>query len=282
MKKLLALVIALAVSSVFADETANLLTNSWSGAVNYTGTGGGYSGGSTPGYNSSNNTIYFGYNQATVTQTIAINQALQGSGVQVGGVSYGFSYLNQNPYNGTLSSIVNVTSNTGSVLQSYSATHGTTTNWTQFAQTQTFTNPYDIANLGSVSMKITGKDARWWAGWYGPQVRDPYLKLTYTADLCISNPLSSTSCSGYAQAYLNQQCASNPLYSNQCAGYAAAYFTQQCTANPLYDATCPGYATAYLNYQCSINPLYSTTCAGYETAYFNQQCSTNQIGRAHV
>ena len=49
MKKLLALVIALAVSSVFADETANLLTNTWSGAVNYTGTGGGYSGGGAGG-----------------------------------------------------------------------------------------------------------------------------------------------------------------------------------------------------------------------------------------
>lgn len=187
MKKLLALVIALAVSSVFADETTNLITNTWSGASAYTGTGQGFSGGNTPGYNSANNTIYFGYTSATVAQTIAINNALQGSGVKVGGVSYGFTYLNQDTTAGTLSSVVDVKNNLGSVIHSYAASHGTTTNWTQFAQTQNFTNPYELANLGSVSMSITGQDNRFWAGYYGPQVKDAYLKLNYTA-ATITNP----------------------------------------------------------------------------------------------
>ena len=31
---------------------------------------------------------------------------------------------------------------------------------------------------------------------------------------------------GYT-AYLNQQCTINPLYSSSCAGYAEAYYTQQ-------------------------------------------------------
>lgn len=436
MKKLLALLLALVVSSVSAEQTANLITNTWSGATNYTGTGGGFSGGNIPGYNASTNTVYFGYSQGTVAQTIAINNALQGSGVQVGGVNYGMSYLNGGDAYGTLSLSVNVTSNNGSNLHNYSHAFNTINPaWQQFSQTQTFTNPYDIANLGNVSMSITGKDSRWWAGYYGPQVKDPYLKLTYTVDPCVANPayspscpnyntvnvsnnlvpnpggyavsggtidqsyainqalalsgagvmihgfqwgyqanangpycafwlvgcwdqrtpsvttdvsitdsagstlysvsrnyqnsynttsysylfptsrnllslgrfnfsattndqayigdmwsravytpdpctvnpLSSTSCPLYQQAFLEQQCASNPLYSTQCSGYAVAYFNQQCSANPLYNPSCPGYASAYLNYQCSINPLYATTCAGYETAYFNQQCSENPL-----
>jgi hypothetical protein len=119
------------------------------------------------------------------------------------------------------------------------------------------------------------------------------------SDPCIINPLSSTSCSGYAAAYLTQQCTISALYNPSCPGYATAYFTQQCSAdplynaqcpgyqtayynqqcslNPLYDVNCPGYASAYLTYQCSVNPLYSTTCEGYESAYFNQQCSANAL-----
>ncbi len=119
------------------------------------------------------------------------------------------------------------------------------------------------------------------------------------SDPCIINPLSSTTCSGYAAAYLTQQCTISPLYNAQCPGYQQAYFTQQCSAdplynsqcpgyqsayynqqcslNPLYDVNCPGYASAYLTYQCSVNPLYSTTCEGYERAYFNQQCTANAL-----
>ena len=66
-----------------------------------------------------------------------------------------------------------------------------------------------------------------------------------TGDLCLIDPLSSSSCPGYAQAYLTQQCSLNALYDSTCTGYAQAYFNQQCTISPLYDRTCPGYAEAY-------------------------------------
>lgn len=165
------------------NVTANLITSPLSPVVNYTGTGGGYSGGNVVGYNATNNSYYFGYTQQTIGKTIAINQALQGSGVQVNGVQYGMSYLNGANSYGTLGMNVNVTSNTGSTLQSYSHTFNTQNpNWQQFDQTQTFTNPYTLANLGNVSMSITGKDSRYWAGYYGPIVKDPYLKLTYGSD----------------------------------------------------------------------------------------------------
>jgi hypothetical protein len=155
---------------------------------------------------------------------------------------------------------------------------GPTSGWTPITGTQTFTSPGLLAsNIANFSLSFSGKDSRFWAGYYGPQVKDPSLTLNYTFDACSSNPLSSPDCPGYAAAYLTQQCTANPLYNSSCPGYAEALLNQQCTASPLYSPQCPGYAAAYLTYQCSVNPLYSTTCAGYEQAYFNQQCSLDGL-----
>jgi hypothetical protein len=44
-----------------------------------------------------------------------------------------------------------------------------------------------------------------------------------TGNLCLSDPLSSPSCPGYANAYLTQQCALNALYDRDCSGYNEAY-----------------------------------------------------------
>jgi len=164
------------------NVTANLITSPLSSTVNATAAGG-YSGGNITGYNASTNTYYFGYTQQTIAKTIAINQALQGSGVQVNGVQYGMSYLNGSDSYGTLGLNVTVSGSNGTTLQSYSHAFNTQNSaWQQFDQTQTFTNPYTVSNLGNVSMSITGQDSRFWAGYYGPQVKDPYLKLTYGSD----------------------------------------------------------------------------------------------------
>lgn len=96
-------------------------------------------------------------------------------------------------------------------------------------------------------------------------------------DVCSSDPLSSTTCTGYAAAYLTYQCGISSLYDSACPGYAAAYFTQQCTISALYDASCPGYQTAYFTQQCNANQLYSTTCPGYASAYLTQQCNITQL-----
>jgi hypothetical protein len=96
-------------------------------------------------------------------------------------------------------------------------------------------------------------------------------------DVCSSDPLSSTTCAGYAAAYLTYQCSISSLYDSACPGYAAAYLTQQCSISALYDPSCPGYQAAYFNQQCTANPLYSTTCAGYASAYLTQQCNITQL-----
>ena len=144
---------------------------------------------------------YFSYSSTTVGQTIAINQALQGSGVQVGGYNYSWSYYNQDFNRGSLTSTIRLTSNTGSTLHTYSPTMGATTNgWTALSGTQTFANPYSLSGLGNLSVSFTGQDDRFWAGYYGPAVKNVNLSLNYTVDPCVANPRYSPSCAGYNNA----------------------------------------------------------------------------------
>jgi len=81
--------------------------------------------------------------------------------------------------------------------------------------------------------------------------------------LCITSPLTSVNCAGYAEAYLVQQCALNSLYDEDCDGYAAAYLSQQCGIDQLYSESCPYYWDAYDDFQCDLDPQYGPFCAGY-------------------
>jgi hypothetical protein len=264
--------------SLISPNLIGVPYSSPTGTTSYTGTGGGYSGGSTPGYNSATNTIHFGYTQSTVAYTYAFSQALQNSGMTILGYNYSWNYLNQGDSVGTLSATINFAGVGGTSLHSKNWALGPTTGWTNVNGTESFpNNGLSALNIANFSLGFSGRDSRYWAGYYGPQVRDPSVSLNYTFDQCSSNPLSSPTCPGYAAAYLTQQCTANPLHSTSCPGYAAAYQIQQCTINPISDPSCPGYATAYLNYQCSVNPLYSTTCPGYQEAYFNQQCKLDSL-----
>ena len=97
------------------------------------------------------------------------------------------------------------------------------------------------------------------------------------ADPCDSDPLYSSSCAGYEQAYYDQQCSQDALYDSGCPGYADAYYDQQCSQDALYDSGCPGYEEAYYDQQCGIDPLYDSGCPGYAEAYYDQQCSLDAL-----
>ena len=103
------------------------------------------------------------------------------------------------------------------------------------------------------------------------------LSGTGAVDMCIINPLSSSSCPGYQAAYTTQQCTISALWDPSCPGYQTAYFNQQCSLNSLYNSACPGYQTSYFNQQCTLNPLYDSRCTGYADAYKSQQCSINAL-----
>jgi hypothetical protein len=290
MKKLLA-ILWLTVSFAHAQDqsTPNLITSgtthTWSGVITGAKPNDCCTGGPGALYDPATNTIHFSYMQSTVAQTFAINQALSnvGSGIQVRGYSYSWDINNLNGDNrqggvDTLyANVYTLNYNNTSIRRTDSWVYNTKFDWTTFSGTVNYENPGVPSDFGNLTVQFSGRDGGFWGGYYGPKVRNVSLKMNYGVDTCAADPLSSTTCSGYASAYLNLQCSASALYSPQCPGYAAAYFTQQCTVNALHDPSCPGYANAYLNYQCSVNPLYSTTCPGYETAYFNQQCSTNAL-----
>ena len=295
MKKLLALLAIVASNALAVDPTVgdNALIN---GALDGNATGwtqsgmaGGIDGNSGPGYT-------FSFQSGTIAQTYAINQALQGAGIQIHGFDYGFEYrfncgqqvgsgCTSNSKQDTLNATITITGSTGITLYSKyyglgakNAADGNSAynpDWQNVATEQRFNSPYDLVNMGNFSMSITGMDAGFWGGNYGPSIRNAYSKPVYSTDQCSSNPLSSPSCAGYEAAYMAQQCSVNALYSPSCPGYQQAYYTQQCSINPLYDAGCPGYTTAYYNQQCSLNPLYDRGCPGYASAYIKTKDSAD-------
>ena len=157
--------------------------HSWSGFETTTSNGGGFSGGWQPAYNPNTGTFMFGYNQGTVAYTTAVNQALAiaGTGIQVKGLKYSWEYYNQDMSRGTLTGNISLTSNTGQTLQSYNYNMPqTTTGWTKMSGTENFSTLYAPSSLGSLNVSFTGKDDRWWAGYYGPQIRDIGVNLLFS------------------------------------------------------------------------------------------------------
>jgi hypothetical protein len=250
----------------------------WSGFDVTQSRGGGTSGGNKPGYNVETGTFMFGYTQSTIAYNYALSTALKNSGMSWLGYNYSWEYYNQDLSRGTLSASIKFNALDGSSLHSKTWNLGATTEgWKTISGTEMFVNSLPTSNMSSFDLKFTGKDDRYWAGYYGPMVRNPSVSVLYTFDQCSVNPLSSPDCPGYAAAYKTQQCTANVLSDPTCPGYEAAYKTQQCAINPLYAADCPGYEQAFKTQQCTLDPLYSVDCEGYAAAYKKQQCTLDPL-----
>jgi len=268
------------------ETTANILDNSnWQG--NVTPCSGsacyaGYSGGQTPSWNG---TVFrWGYGGGSVHQQIALNQVFSDMGIDVLGFSYHWHVKNYNANTqfgspqDPLDIYINLYDSSGNVVENYHYDYGyPITDWTHFAGTEIFADPYALSDLSNIKLTATGDDAGFWAGWYGPEFWPLELKIVYEVDACAANPLSDPTCEGYAEAYYNQQCSYDPLYDQGCTGYAEAYYTQQCGFDSLYDTGCPGYEEAYYQQQCGYDALYDQGCPGYAEAYYDQQCSLNAL-----
>ena len=201
----------LAASAQATETTPNLITNNWTGVVPYTGTGGG-SGGPNAGYNSATNTIHFSYGQSTAATTFAINQALSGSGIQITGYNYSWeinnlNYDNRQGATDTLTARVltygpdNVT-----LRRQDSWTYNTKFDWTTFSGTVNYNAPGAPSEFGNLRVEFAGTDSGFWAGYYGPQVRNVDVRMRYSVtpvDPCISDPQSSPACPGYKTYYNN-------------------------------------------------------------------------------
>ena len=192
--------------------------NAWSGSV--PGAAGGYSGGGNgPAFNAGTNTLIFGYTNATATQRItaeafALQHALDlsNSGIKINGYNYSWKIDNSGQQSGTLTGKVEMVRN-GNALQSYTYNYNAPTDGFELKTgTETFTNPQDLLAADSIVLSFTGKDNRYWAGYYGPRVREPSLTLNYTTDPCMSNPAYSSTCAGF-----NDVLTSRTMYATSYA-----------------------------------------------------------------
>ena len=131
--------------------------------------------------NTSSNTLRFSYGLSTAYQMWQADSVLPGTGIRVSGFKYSWQIDNSGETRGTISANVRFASNTGALLENYNYSYGPTNGLTQYSGTELFASPYAISSLGQIGLAFTGKDATWWAGYYGPRVRDASLSLLYTA-----------------------------------------------------------------------------------------------------
>lgn len=194
--------------------TGNLIINPTfsNGSTGWTATGDGVAGmfaaGGVNAYN-------FSWQGGTVSQSIAVNQALSSTGIVVKGLQYGWQYANwcKNQIGGQqscfepngpvdpLSANVSLTNSSGTNIYSQSFNYNTWAYaWRWENQDVSFTSSYAAKNLGNLTISFSGQDAGGWSGLYGPVVTNVYSRLKYGVDPCAENPLSSSTCPGYYDA----------------------------------------------------------------------------------
>jgi len=209
----------------------NILTptvGAWTGSV--AGSAGGLSGGgSGPAFNAATNTLIFGYTSKTATQNItaeafAIQHALDlsNSGIKINGYNYSWQIDNSGQQSGTLSGKVELLRG-GNALQSYTYNYNAPTQGFELKTgTETFVSEHALLAADSIALSFTGKDSRFWAGYYGPRVRDPSLTLNYTTDPCMSNPAYSSSCAGFNDILTSRRMYAESYAINQALDLVGA------------------------------------------------------------
>ena len=200
-------------SSSTPQTTSNLITSgtthTWTGVTTGTLPANYMPGGPTPIYDPSTNMVTFSYNaNATVAQTIAINNALAnaGAGIKINGYNYSYDIRNMNGDNrqggtDTLNVYQSLIGTNGTTLLSSQQTYNTKFEWQSIAGTQVANTPIDMANAASLKFSMTGGDNGYWGGYFGPSVRNVNMSLNYTVDQCSVNPQSSPSCPGFKTYY---------------------------------------------------------------------------------
>jgi len=274
---------------IIDSVTGNLVDQNlqnW-GGCDYTGVNRGGTNPGGPRPNCGQDIINWSYGGYWVYRRHAIEQALKQAGVQVDGYQWEFHIKNLNGDRSDQSGTDNLTirmriwDKSNNEVHTKQWDYNTKFDWTTFSGTELFGSPLIGENLRDWQIQMWGKDSGFWAGFYGPEMKTPEIRMIYSSDPCSIDPMLHPDCDGYVNAYTNyvydQNCSANPLFDSGCPGYAQAYEAQQCNANPLYSPSCSGYQQAYYDQQCSANPLYDSGCPGYQTAYYDQQCSLDAL-----
>ena len=196
------------------------------------------------------NVINFSYGTVDLNQVVNINKALAigGSGVQLSGFNFGFTAKNGNGWdNGAqdyLSAYVKLYGSSGNQVAAYDYTSQTNRRygWTNFNFSETFATPYAASALGNAQYGFVGRDNNYWVGPYGPEIKDVNFSLKYTVkpDPCISDPLSSPTCPGYALATVK-----NSILGSTVSNASATSFVPTINyTSPAPAAAPPGVADA--------------------------------------
>jgi DNA polymerase III delta prime subunit len=215
-------------SGFFEGENTTYSIDSWSATTGCLdpsasnggdGSWGGTSGGSCANMGTNGDgAIRFGYNNTIVSQTQdIINDALKVAGVQVVGYLWQWKVKNYNA-NDTSGTQVNnqdplyvrviVKDNDGNIVDerewdySYSIS-----DWEQKNGMHWY-NPFLMGDeVDSLTIEVEGRDAGYWAGWWGPEFREAgiYSIFVYREPLDCSDPLNDPTCPGYATALQEQQ-----------------------------------------------------------------------------
>ena len=188
------------------QTTPNLITSgqnhTWSGVTTGTLPGNYMPGGPSPIYDPSTDTITYSYNNAYVGQVKWINQALSGTGIQINGYNWSYDVRNMNGDDRqgnvdsfSISTVLRGLNN--SYLLSNTQNFNTKFDWTSYSGTKTAATPYNLADVTYLQIGIQGADSGFWAGYFGPQIRNVNMSLNYTVDPCVGNPRYSPSCPGF-------------------------------------------------------------------------------------
>ena len=256
---LLALLLLLACGSAQAETTSNLITNTWNNVNTGTHPNNCCTGGSAPLYDPATNTIHFSYGLTAVHQVQAINQALSGSGVQINGWNWGYDLRNMNGVagnqNGTDSIAVTsfITNSVGQIVQQSDQHYNTQFDWTRYAGTVNLNTP--LSDAGSLGIQFVSRDDGYWAGYYGPQVRDVSLTANYTVDQCTVNPQSSPACPGF-KTYYNM---TDDGYAQVNLPFAFPFYGQLFTTSYMYTNGVVGFLNNNWGFCCDGTDLNNQT-----------------------
>jgi hypothetical protein len=207
--------------------TDNLINKTgWTG-ITYTNNAGVSqccTGGPGPAMNQDTNTMRFSYGFGIAQQAIAINTALAGKGkdIYVSGFNYSFLVDNEGQTSGYLSAAYGLTNSAGNALESYKMNLTGNYSFQKFSGTQNFSTIYSASSLGNLYVAFAGQDDRFWAGYYGPRVRDPSLSLNYG--------IAETSSGGNGSGTVNPG-ATVANQATQAAGQSTAIFASAATTD---------------------------------------------------
>ncbi len=185
---------------------------------------------------------------------------MSNSGIKINGYNYSWYINNSGDQSGTLTGQVNFLRGT-SILRTDNYNYNAPTNGFQlYSGTQTFANQESMLAGDSMTLSFTGKDSRFWAGYYGPQVRAPSLTLNYTTDPCLGNPAYSPSCPNYNTV------VTSPNLLTGITG-PQAYAINQALSNVGAGAMIHGFNYGYdysvAGRQCSFFDMFGFCLTGY-------------------